>query len=46
MLANYNPSVIINGIIVFSVGIVAVRVFSIVSALINCLGENRQKNND
>ena len=46
MLANYNPSVIINGILVFSVGIVVVRVFSIVSALINCLGESRQKKND
>ena len=46
MLANYNPSVIINGILVFSVGIVVVRVCSIASALINCLGESRQKKND
>lgn len=43
MLTGYNPTAIFNAVLVLGVGIVVVRVFSIVSALIQCLSESKSK---
>lgn len=43
MLANFNPNAIFDAVLIFGVGLVVIRVFCIVSTLVQCLEESKTK---
>ena len=45
MLAGFNSCSVFNAVLVAGIGMSVVRIFYIVSSLIECMGESRLKNN-